>query len=95
MVSHDVADQPQRSQLAAQPIADHRVLLHQGELLDRERGRLEEQCVGDADLADVVQVAAAIERREIFGRQVQRGTERDGIVRQPLAMAVGGRPWLR
>ena len=65
------------------------MLLHQLELVARERRRLEQQGVGDADLADVVQVAAAIERREILGGPAERGSERDGIVRQPLAVAVG------
>ena len=64
------------------------MLLHQVELLHGERRRLEQQCIGDTDLADVVQIAAPIERREVLGGQVQRGTERDGIVRQTLAMPV-------
>ena len=89
VVPDDLADEPQRTQLAAQPVADHGVLLHQLELFARERRRLEQQGVRDADLADVVQVAAAIEGRDILGGPAERRPERHGIVRQPLAVPVG------
>ena len=89
VVTDDLPHQPQRAQLAAQPIADHRVLLDQLELGRGQARRLEQDRIGDADLADVVQVAAAIERRDLVFREAERPAERDREPGESLAVAVG------
>ncbi len=65
--------------------------LHQLELFRRQLARLEQHGVRNADLADVVQVAAAVQRVQIVGRETQRPAEQDGVSRQALAVAVGVR----
>src|SRR5262245_57212431 len=90
MMADDLPDEPERSKLAAQSIADDRVLLDHLEFVGRQRRRLEQDRIGDADLADVVQIRAALERGQLFPRQADRGAERPGELREPLAAAVGG-----
>ena len=56
----------QRLERRAQRIADIGMLLHQLEFGGRERARLQQHRIGNADLADVVQIAAAMQRLQIF-----------------------------
>ncbi len=58
VMAHDRPRALQRSKRAAQAIADHRVLLHDLEFLRGERTALQQDRVGHADLADVVEHAA-------------------------------------
>ena len=65
MVADDRQKACSRPQRGHDVLAHHRVLLHDGQLAGIERARLEEDRVGDADLADVVDQAAAIKRVEV------------------------------
>ena len=75
---------PQEAQLAAEPIADHCVLLHQLVFVRRERPRLQEDRIGDADLPEVVKKAAARERRDVVLVEIQRAAT---ISTDPMATA--------
>ncbi len=48
-----------------------------------------ENCVRNGDLADVVEIAAAIERRQVLTWQPQRLAQHHRCHRQPLAMFSG------
>ena len=76
MVTNDRPHLAQRSQLAAQPVADHGVLLHDRVLGGRQPARLQQDRVGNADLADVVEIAAAREHRDIVVAQTDVPAER-------------------
>src|SRR5436309_3784692 len=86
MVAHDRAHGAQRAEPRAQCIADDRMLAHHPRLLGVERAALEQHAIGDGDLADVVQEAAALERGEIAIAKAKRAAERDAVRGEPLAM---------
>ena len=89
MLAHDFADEPQRAELAAQPIADDGVLLHQLEFSWRQRRRFQQERVWNANLADVMEIPAAVEGGKVLSGASEHGAERDGVVREPFAVAVG------
>ena len=70
--------------------AADRMFLHPRIFLGSERARLEQDGVGQRDLADVVKVAAASERHQVVLGEAAGGVPcRDGILRQALAVALG------
>ncbi len=77
------------AQLAAQPIANQRVPLHDGGLFGVERTGLEQNRVGNADLPDIVQVAALGKSLEVLVRQSELTADRDTVAREPLTVALG------
>jgi hypothetical protein len=64
MMPDDAAHVPERSQVSAQAVANDRVLLDALELLRGEGARLPQNRVWQRDLADVMKVPAALERRQ-------------------------------
>ena len=60
--------------------------LHQRAFGSRQLPFLEQHAIGDADLADVVQERAAVQRIEIAAIEVQLRAERRRVGRQPLAV---------
>ena len=62
MVADDLAHQCQRPEIGAQVLADHGVALHLLVFGVRERALLQQNRVGNPDLADVVQIGAPVER---------------------------------
>ena len=87
VTADDRTHPPQRLERRAQRVADVRVALHQLEFLGRERAGLEQHRVGHADLADVVEIAASMQRLEIFGGEAERPSELDGEL-SPAARSV-------
>ena len=57
-------------------VADDRMLAHHARLLRIELAALEQHAVGHGDLADVVEKAAALERREVRLVEAERAAQR-------------------
>ena len=68
VLAHDLANEPQRPQFTAQSIADHGVLLHQLEFICSQRRGFQQERVWNANLADVMEITAAVESRKVLGR---------------------------
>ena len=87
-MAHDRPDVAQRAQPGTQRIADDRMLAHDQRFLRIERAALEQHVIGNRDLADVVEEAAAAERFQVAGRQAERAAKSGRVARQTLAMAL-------
>ncbi len=64
---------------------------HDVPLFGVQNAAFEEHGIGDADLADVVQIAAAKQRRQVGLRKAHGLAQHDGSDSQPLAMPAGMR----
>src|SRR2546421_621158 len=92
--SNDGTERRQELDRGEDPLADYRMLPHDGELFWRERSRLLEDIAGDADLADVVQQRAILQQAQLFAGQPQPPPDIDGelggLPRMRLRVAVLG-----
>jgi hypothetical protein len=91
MAQDDRPHPAQRLERRTERIANLRMPLHQLELLGGQRARLQQDRIGHADLADVVQIPAAVQRFEIVVAEPDRLTQPDGVAGEPLAVALGQR----
>jgi hypothetical protein len=64
------------------------MLAHDARLLRIERAVIEQHRIGDGNLPDVVEKAAALERSEIAAIQSERGAQFRGVVGEALTMPV-------
>ena len=88
MVMADQRQHPaQRFQRAADLFAAHRMGAHDLPLFRRQFARLEEHRIGDAYLADVVQIASHIKRQQAGAVQPHRHPQRHTRKRQTFAMS--------
>src|SRR5947209_8782473 len=71
------------------PLADHRMFSHDGELLWGEWSRFLEDVAGDADLADVVQERAIFHQPQLFTGQTEPPPDIDGELRRLTRMRLG------
>ena len=67
------------------------MLAHDARFLRIELAALEEDGIGDGNLADVVEEAAALERAEVAVVEPERRAQFRRVVREPLTVAVGRR----
>ena len=81
----------ERTDRAAQVVADGGMPLHQLVLFPRQAALFEQHPIGNGDLADVVDKAAAIKRVEIRPFEIQVLAQRDRVLGQALAMTLGAR----
>ena len=91
MVADDRPGRREQVERLEERVADLRVRLDDRALLLVERPRLEEDTVGDADLADVVEDRAQADRLDLVGPQPQQLGDADGQRGEPLAVTVEGR----
>src|SRR5581483_8451690 len=88
MMADDRSYFVERSQPRTQRVADDRMLAHHLRLLGVELAVFEQHAIGNGDLADVVEEAAPLERREIALVEPERPTEPRRVPCEPLTMAV-------
>ena len=88
MVADDRAGRREQVEWREQRVADLRVRLDDRALLLVERPRLEQDTVGDADLADVVEDRSQADRLDLVRPQPQQLGDADGQRGEPLAVAV-------
>ena len=72
MAANDGPDIAQRLERRAKRIADIGMLLHQLEFDGRERALLQEHRIGNADLPDVVKIAATVQRLQVCLTDAER-----------------------
>ena len=87
MRSDDRTDVLERAQPRAERVADDRMFLHHARFRRVELAVLQQYVIGNANLADVVQEAAALERAEIILPETQRLAEPRRVVGEPLTVA--------
>src|SRR5512143_2151547 len=88
VTAHDRTDESERTEIAAEPLADDRVLLHQRVLVGREAVCLEKHGIWNANLPDVVQIPAALEGGQCLDIEPNGRTKFRGVLRQALTMPV-------
>ena len=64
--------------------------LHERKLFRGERTRLQQNSVRDTNLADVVQISAAMERVQVLTAEPEGPAQSHGMARQSLAVKVAG-----
>src|SRR5262245_15643023 len=89
MVPNDLTHRSERPDTSTERVTDRSVLLHPDEFGGCQRPGFEENRVRDADLADVVQVAAASERVDVARGEIQRGTHRRRVLCETTGMPGG------
>jgi hypothetical protein len=89
MMPNDRAHQSQRAESGAEAVADHCVVLDERSLTRREGAPLLQHAARDANLPDIVKIAASVQRCDLLLAEPDRSAERAGVPREPLAV-VGG-----
>src|SRR6185295_6808124 len=89
MTTDDWPNVPERLQRRAQRVADIGMLLHQVELVGRERTAFEKHGIRNAYLPHVMKIAASMKRLQVRFAETDRRAERDGMMRQAFAVAAG------
>ena len=89
MAADDRTHRRERAQLLAQALADHRVLPHGLNFGEGERPGLEQDGIGDRDLAKIVQVAPAMQRLDVVVVETERRADAGGVAGEPLAVPFG------
>ena len=87
MVPDDRTHRIERSELAAQTVADHGVLLHHLKFSSGQACRLQQDPIRHANFPDVMQEPAAPEGPDVALLESQLATERHGIDGQPLTVS--------
>src|SRR3989304_1800021 len=83
------AHQPQRSQGSTDPLADHRMQPHDARLFRRQRTWLQEDRLGNSDLAEIVQISGPTEGPEMIRGECELLPELDGVIGQPFTVPMG------
>ena len=91
MVQDDVGARPEEVELAQDPRPDLRVEPHRRPLLARERAGLEQDAVGDADLAEVMDSGGLLDELDEPLVQLELVGDFDGVGGDPLRMVEGRR----
>jgi hypothetical protein len=91
VIPHDGTNASKRAQLAAEAVADDRVLLHDALFFRRETSRLQQDRIRDPDLADIVKKPALGEGVEVVVAQSQLAPDGCRVAGEPLAVADGRR----
>jgi hypothetical protein len=86
MMTNNRTHPSERAERAAQPVPDHRVLLDQRALVGREGASFLQHRARDANFPDVVEIAASVQRRDVFLTEPDVPAERGRISREALAM---------
>ena len=89
VVANDRKDQPQRSQGSTDPLADHRMQPHDARLFRRQRTWLQEDRLGNSDLAEIVQISGPTEGPEMIRGEAELLPELDGVIGQPFTVPMG------
>jgi hypothetical protein len=89
MPSHDRQNILERAQRFENIVADGGMALHDGHFLFRQLSLLIEDRIGDSDLADVVDDAAGLQRRELRRCRAEFSAEAYGIRGDAINVAAG------